>query len=240
MSVSPAQNFSKPPPVPEVPTVILTPGFSPSKASAAACVKGATVLEPSTLVVPDRSPPPLALALPPSSSSPQAVAPSARAPQATMEMMIFFMPGTLASAAGESVIALWPSCKKDVKRGPLLGGKPVAKAEVRVDVGPARERLVQLLAQPRDVHVDRAVGLAVVLLPDDLVELLAADDAVTPLGERGAQLELANREPKRLSACKHQVLGWADLQFSDDHGRRISHPCTQLPLFRRCAVVKSL
>ena len=28
MSVSPAQNFSKPPPVPEVPTVIFTSGFS--------------------------------------------------------------------------------------------------------------------------------------------------------------------------------------------------------------------
>ena len=28
MSVSPAQNFSKPPPVPEVPTVIWTPEFS--------------------------------------------------------------------------------------------------------------------------------------------------------------------------------------------------------------------
>jgi hypothetical protein len=33
MSVSPAQNFSKPPPVPEVPTVIFTPGFSAWKAS---------------------------------------------------------------------------------------------------------------------------------------------------------------------------------------------------------------
>ena len=33
MSVSPAQNFSKPPPVPEVPTVIFTSGFSPWKAS---------------------------------------------------------------------------------------------------------------------------------------------------------------------------------------------------------------
>ena len=33
MSVSPAQNFSKPPPVPEVPTVIFTFGFSPWNAS---------------------------------------------------------------------------------------------------------------------------------------------------------------------------------------------------------------
>ena len=47
MSVSPAQNFSKPPPVPEVPTVIFTFGFSPWKASWAACANGAIVLEPS-------------------------------------------------------------------------------------------------------------------------------------------------------------------------------------------------
>ena len=58
MSVSPAQNFSKPPPVPEVPTVIFTSGFSPWKASCAAWANGATVLEPSILIVPERSPPP--------------------------------------------------------------------------------------------------------------------------------------------------------------------------------------
>ena len=36
MSVSPAQNFSKPPPVPEIPTVTLTSGFSSRNSSAAA------------------------------------------------------------------------------------------------------------------------------------------------------------------------------------------------------------
>ena len=55
MSVSPAQNFSKPPPVPEVPTVTLTPGCSSLKSSAAAVVSGATVLEPSTLTLPESS-----------------------------------------------------------------------------------------------------------------------------------------------------------------------------------------
>ena len=53
MSVSPAQNFSKPPPVPEVPTVTLTPACSSLKSSAAAVVSGATVLEPSTFTLPD-------------------------------------------------------------------------------------------------------------------------------------------------------------------------------------------
>ena len=120
MSVSPAQNFSKPPPVPEVPTVIFTFGFSPWKASWAAWANGATVLEPSILIVPERSPPPpplFALALPLSSSPPHAATPRARTPHAAMEMRIFFMPRTLASAETESVMPLWPSCKKDVKRG---------------------------------------------------------------------------------------------------------------------------
>ena len=58
MSVSPAQNFSKPPPVPAVPTVTLTPGFSAWNSSAIASVSGATVLEPSMRIVPERSPPP--------------------------------------------------------------------------------------------------------------------------------------------------------------------------------------
>src|SRR3954468_22956792 len=54
-SVSPAQNRSKPPPVPEMPTVMFTLGLSPWNFSAAAVVSGPTVLEPSTWIVPDRS-----------------------------------------------------------------------------------------------------------------------------------------------------------------------------------------
>ena len=53
MSVSPAQNFSKPPPVPDVPTVICTSGFSSLNSSAAACVNGATVEEPSMAILPE-------------------------------------------------------------------------------------------------------------------------------------------------------------------------------------------
>src|SRR5687767_4218859 len=47
ISVSPLQNFSKPPLVPDVPTVTRTLGFSPWNSSAAVSVRGATVLEPS-------------------------------------------------------------------------------------------------------------------------------------------------------------------------------------------------
>ena len=55
MSVSPAQNFSNPPPVPDVPTVTLTPGFSAWKSSAATVVSGATVLDPSMTTSPESS-----------------------------------------------------------------------------------------------------------------------------------------------------------------------------------------
>ncbi len=85
MSVSPAQNFSKPPPVPDWPTLMLTSEFSSLKSSAARCVNGKTVLEPSMLIVPERSPPPLPLLPPSSSSSPQAATLRARTPQAASD-----------------------------------------------------------------------------------------------------------------------------------------------------------
>src|SRR3954451_8686434 len=80
MSVSPAQNFSKPPPVPEEPTVIFTFGLSSLKSSAAACANGRTVLEPSRAILPDRSPPPPPPPL--SSSLPHAATPRASTPAA--------------------------------------------------------------------------------------------------------------------------------------------------------------
>src|SRR5690606_33014669 len=57
MSVSPLQNFSKPPPVPDVATVTLTLGCCSAKSSAAAVDRGATVLEPSILTDPLSSDP---------------------------------------------------------------------------------------------------------------------------------------------------------------------------------------
>src|SRR6476619_4052728 len=67
-SISPAQNFSKPPPVPDSPTVIFTLGLLPWKLSADAWANGYTVLEPSTVTLPERS------ELPPSLSLPQPAA----------------------------------------------------------------------------------------------------------------------------------------------------------------------
>jgi hypothetical protein len=55
MSVSPAQNRLKPPPVPAMPTVTRTPGFVTWNSSAMASLMGATVLEPSTETEPARA-----------------------------------------------------------------------------------------------------------------------------------------------------------------------------------------
>src|ERR687897_51836 len=70
--VWPSQNFLKPPPVPDVPTVMLTPVFSVMNSSAAADVSGPTVLDPSEAMAPLRAAPlpaepsvPLPVACPP-------------------------------------------------------------------------------------------------------------------------------------------------------------------------------
>src|SRR4051794_6323258 len=96
MSVSPAQNFSKPPPVPEVPTVTWTSGFSSLNSSAAACVNGATVDEPSIAILPERSCPLEALAAPEPpelllSSSPHAATPSASAAAKTASAGLYVL-----------------------------------------------------------------------------------------------------------------------------------------------------
>src|SRR4051794_2128584 len=53
-----------------------------------------------------------------------------------------------------------------------LGREAVADAEVRVDVAPARRRLLELLAQLADEDVDRAVAVDHRVAPDPLVDLL--------------------------------------------------------------------
>ncbi len=54
MSVSPAQKRWNPPPVPATPTVMSTRGLVVAKRSAASCMSGPTVLEPSALIDPVR------------------------------------------------------------------------------------------------------------------------------------------------------------------------------------------
>ena len=57
MSVSPAQNFVNPPPVPDSLTLMSTPGLAALKSSAAASEIGRTVLEPSMTIDPDTGAP---------------------------------------------------------------------------------------------------------------------------------------------------------------------------------------
>ena len=59
MSVSPAQNFTKPPPVPLSATGTWTPEFAVWKSSATSSAIGKTVLEPSIVTVPLSAPPPV-------------------------------------------------------------------------------------------------------------------------------------------------------------------------------------
>jgi hypothetical protein len=75
MSVSPAQNFSKPPPVPEVPTETLTPLLSRLNSSPAAAVRGSTVDEPSVTTSPLTEPSSFSA---PSDWPPQAASPTVR------------------------------------------------------------------------------------------------------------------------------------------------------------------
>jgi hypothetical protein len=81
MSVLPWQKASKPPPVPEVPTVTLMPVFSSASSSAAASLSGKTVDEPSTATLPEAPEPSEPLLWPPhaatASASETATAPGA-------------------------------------------------------------------------------------------------------------------------------------------------------------------
>jgi hypothetical protein len=77
-SVSPRQNRSKPPPVPEMPTVIRTPRFFFWKPSAAAAVYGPSVLEPSAVMLPLSAFPPAVAVAAATASSTAASAAGAR------------------------------------------------------------------------------------------------------------------------------------------------------------------
>src|SRR3954467_798323 len=76
----------------------------------------------------------------------------------------------------------------------FLCGEPIAEPEVGVDEAPARQRLVQLVAQLADVDVDRAVVLAERAPPHGGVELGAAHDPAAPVGQRAQKCELAHGE----------------------------------------------
>ncbi len=65
MSISSRQNFWKPPPVPEMPTVMRVPLCSRWNSSATASVTGNTVLDPSTVMTAEDSTPASGAGAPP-------------------------------------------------------------------------------------------------------------------------------------------------------------------------------
>src|SRR5215211_92714 len=208
MSVSPAQNFSKPPPVPEIPTVTFTFGFCPWNASAAAWVNGPTVLEPSILIVPLRlppPPPPPVLSSPPHAATPRASAPHAANARSFLMRVVSFVRSltlcTLPSARLQSVIEVSPPCEKRVKGGSAAGGsgasvavglgrEPIPEAEMGVNEALFGEGVLQLVADLSHVHVHRSVLLAERLAPHRPVKLRPAHDPALALGEGRQQLEL--------------------------------------------------
>src|SRR3954462_5522741 len=95
-----------------------------------------------------------------------------------------------------------------------LGREPVADAEVRVDVPPPRRRLLELLAQLADEHVDRPVAARHRVAPHALVDLLALEHATLGRGEQLDQLELAPREiDGHLADVRLEAIG-ADLDLA--------------------------
>src|SRR4028118_2303178 len=90
--VSPLQNASKPSLVPEPPMLILASGFCSLNNSAAACVIGCTVLEPSTAISPETGSPPPWLPPPPPAATPSDRANTRAAPTMSLTREILLNP----------------------------------------------------------------------------------------------------------------------------------------------------
>src|SRR3954453_20647368 len=93
----------------------------------------------------------------------------------------------------------------------VLGGEPVADAEVRVDVAPVRRDALELLAQLAHEHVHRAVAVRHRVAPHALVDLLALEHLAGGLGQQLQELELAAREVEALPADERLELVAPDL-----------------------------
>src|SRR3954470_10072234 len=95
-----------------------------------------------------------------------------------------------------------------------LRRETVADAEVRVDVPPPRRRLLELLTQLADEHVDRPVAARHRVAPHALVDLLALEHAALGSGDQLDQLELAPREVDRPVAHVRLEAVGADLDLA--------------------------
>ena len=105
--------------------------------------------------------------------------------------------------------------------GPTIGAtcayglELVADAEARVDERVRRRDPVDLLPQPADEDVDRAVAVGLAAAPDLLQQLVAGDDAAAVERERVEQLELGRRQAGALPVDERLHLARVDPQLLD-------------------------
>src|SRR3954464_4891115 len=90
----------------------------------------------------------------------------------------------------------------------------VAEAEVRMDERLVRKCGLELRAQLADVDVDRALLLAEGAVPDDRVQLLAADDAAAAACECAKKGQLPDGQSERPAAREREELVGPDFQLS--------------------------
>src|SRR6476469_6171833 len=96
-----------------------------------------------------------------------------------------------------------------------LGLELIADPEARLDKGVRRRLPVDLLAQPPDEDVDRAVAMRFAAPPDLLQKLIARDDAATIEREGIEELELGRRQRRVLPVDECLHLAGIDPQLLD-------------------------
>src|SRR4051794_24349465 len=116
----------------------------------------------------------------------------------------------------------------DPQRGPARE-RPHASAAVLADAVPdaaqrldarAAERLVDLVAQPGDVHVDDVAAQVGLAVPDLVEDLLPGDDATRALREQVQYVELACRQLDRRASPSYLPALRVDAQVAELEDRQ--------------------
>ena len=106
-------------------------------------------------------------------------------------------------------------CRAEACRYLRSGFELVADAEARLDERVLRRVAIDLLPQPADEDVDRAVAVGLTAAPDLLQQLVARDDAATVERERVEEPELGRREPDALAVDERLHLARVDAELLD-------------------------
>ena len=229
MSVSPAQNFSKPPPVPDSPTVILTSGFSSlEQLGGCLCERERPCDEPSMAILPERSVAArrgrcrcrrvAARGRPECEHAAAAKNDEERRPHFVTPSYRFERSPQARSARSQSVTALWPSCEKGVN-WLQARREPVAEADVRVDVVPPGQRRSRAsraaCGRRRRPSGRRGAARA----PHTSSYRAARARRSGPRCERSAtsKLELTDRERHGAAGREHQALAGPDRELTGLH-----------------------